>query len=145
MASRSRPAASIDTASRLRPTDSSQVARQVLYTINHYKTGEPGDTETTLTSDPTLPEPDIMALLVTGRTLQVTLLDVTADKRFHVGAAIDIGPGSQVYGNFSRGLFDEKFRKRAADWKRSSSTWPRRTRGLRTSPACASSMRWAMA
>ena len=31
--------------------------------------GEPGDTETTLTSDPSLPEPDIMALLVTGRTL----------------------------------------------------------------------------
>jgi len=33
-------------------------------------TGEPGDTETTLTSDPALPEPDIMALLVTGRTLE---------------------------------------------------------------------------
>ena len=32
-------------------------------------TGEPGETETTLTSDPALPEPDIMALLVTGRTL----------------------------------------------------------------------------
>ena len=32
-------------------------------------TGAPGETETTLTSDPTLPEPDIMALLVTGRTL----------------------------------------------------------------------------
>ena len=32
-------------------------------------TGTPGDTETTLTSAPTLPEPDIMALLVTGRTL----------------------------------------------------------------------------
>jgi outer membrane protein assembly complex protein YaeT len=32
-------------------------------------TGEPGDTETTLTADPALPEPDIMALLVTGRTL----------------------------------------------------------------------------
>ena len=31
--------------------------------------GEPGSTETTLTSDPSLPEPDIMALLVTGRTL----------------------------------------------------------------------------
>ncbi len=31
--------------------------------------GEPGETETTLTSDPALPEPDIMALLVTGRTL----------------------------------------------------------------------------
>ena len=31
--------------SDLRPTDSSQVARQVLYTINHYKTGEPGDTQ----------------------------------------------------------------------------------------------------
>ena len=31
--------------------------------------GEPGDTETSLTSDPSLPEPDIMALLVTGRTL----------------------------------------------------------------------------
>ncbi len=32
-------------------------------------TGEPGDTDTSLTSDPVLPEPDIMALLVTGRTL----------------------------------------------------------------------------
>jgi outer membrane protein assembly complex protein YaeT len=32
-------------------------------------TGTPGDTETTMTSAPTLPEPDIMALLVTGRTL----------------------------------------------------------------------------
>ena len=32
-------------------------------------TGTPGDTETTLTSSPSLPEPDIMALLVTGRTL----------------------------------------------------------------------------
>ena len=32
-------------------------------------TGTPGDTQTTLTSDPSLPEPDIMALLVTGRTL----------------------------------------------------------------------------
>ncbi|MCA1585910.1 MAG: translocation/assembly module TamB domain-containing protein, partial [Acidobacteria bacterium] len=31
--------------------------------------GSPGDTETTLTSTPSLPEPDIMALLVTGRTL----------------------------------------------------------------------------
>jgi outer membrane protein assembly factor BamA len=32
-------------------------------------TGEVGDTEMTLTSEPALPEPDIMALLVTGRTL----------------------------------------------------------------------------
>jgi outer membrane protein assembly complex protein YaeT len=32
-------------------------------------TGTPGDTETVLTSDPSLPEPDIMAMLVTGRTL----------------------------------------------------------------------------
>ena len=29
----------------------------------------PGETETTLDADPALPEPDIMALLVTGRTL----------------------------------------------------------------------------
>jgi len=43
-------------------------------TAGHYDVvvavnGEPGNTESTLTSDPTLPEPDIMALLVTGRTL----------------------------------------------------------------------------
>ena len=39
------------------------------YDITVAVTGEPGKTETTLTSEPTLPEPDIMALLVTGRTL----------------------------------------------------------------------------
>ncbi len=39
------------------------------YDIAIEVTGTPGETETTLTSDPTLPEPDIMALLVTGRTL----------------------------------------------------------------------------
>jgi outer membrane protein assembly factor BamA/autotransporter translocation and assembly factor TamB len=39
------------------------------YDVTLAVTGEPGDTESTLTSNPTLPEPDIMALLVTGRTL----------------------------------------------------------------------------
>lgn len=39
------------------------------YDVTLAVTGEPGNTETTLTSDPVLPEPDIMALLVTGRTL----------------------------------------------------------------------------
>jgi outer membrane protein assembly complex protein YaeT len=39
------------------------------YDITIAVTGAPGDTETTLTSSPTLPEPDIMAMLVTGRTL----------------------------------------------------------------------------
>ena len=39
------------------------------YDITIAVTGTPGDTETTLTSSPTLPEPDIMAVLVTGRTL----------------------------------------------------------------------------
>ena len=39
------------------------------YEVTIVVTGEPGETETTLTSSPTLPEPDIMALLVTGRTL----------------------------------------------------------------------------
>ena len=39
------------------------------YDITLAVTGTPGETETTLTSDPTLPEPDIMAMLVTGRTL----------------------------------------------------------------------------
>jgi outer membrane protein assembly factor BamA len=39
------------------------------YDITIAVTGTPGDTKTTLTSDPTLPEPDIMAMLVTGRTL----------------------------------------------------------------------------
>ena len=39
------------------------------YDITIAVTGTPGDTQTVLTSDPTLPEPDIMAMLVTGRTL----------------------------------------------------------------------------
>jgi outer membrane protein assembly complex protein YaeT len=39
------------------------------YDITLAVTGTPGETETTLTADPTLPEPDIMAMLVTGRTL----------------------------------------------------------------------------
>jgi outer membrane protein insertion porin family len=39
------------------------------YDIDIAVTGTPGDTQTTLTSDPNLPEPDIMAMLVTGRTL----------------------------------------------------------------------------
>ncbi|HEX6162086.1 MAG TPA: translocation/assembly module TamB domain-containing protein, partial [Vicinamibacterales bacterium] len=40
------------------------------YDITLAVTGEPGDTETTLSSSPPLPEPDIMAMLVTGRTLE---------------------------------------------------------------------------
>src|SRR4029453_13373397 len=39
------------------------------YDITVAVTGTPGDTDVTLTSDPELPEPDIMAMLVTGRTL----------------------------------------------------------------------------
>jgi outer membrane protein assembly factor BamA/autotransporter translocation and assembly factor TamB len=39
------------------------------YDITLGLSGVPGDTDTTLTSSPSLPEPDIMALLVTGRTL----------------------------------------------------------------------------
>ena len=39
------------------------------YDITLEVTGTAGDTETTLTSEPSLPEPDILALLVTGRTL----------------------------------------------------------------------------
>lgn len=39
------------------------------YDVTLGVTGEVGATETTLTSNPALPEPDIMALLVTGRTL----------------------------------------------------------------------------
>ena len=39
------------------------------YDITVQASGTPSNTETTLTSDPVLPEPDIMALLVTGRTL----------------------------------------------------------------------------
>jgi outer membrane protein assembly factor BamA len=39
------------------------------YDITLEVAGTPGETETTLTSDPSLPEPDILALLVTGRTL----------------------------------------------------------------------------
>jgi outer membrane protein assembly complex protein YaeT len=40
------------------------------YDITIAVTGLPGETETSLTSVPTLPEPDIMSLLVTGRTLE---------------------------------------------------------------------------
>jgi outer membrane protein assembly complex protein YaeT len=40
------------------------------YDITIAVTGVPGETETSLSSDPTLPEPDIMSLLVTGRTLE---------------------------------------------------------------------------
>jgi outer membrane protein assembly complex protein YaeT len=40
------------------------------YDVTVAITGTAGKTETTLTSEPTLPEPDIMALLVTGRTLE---------------------------------------------------------------------------
>ena len=39
------------------------------YDITLAVSGEPGNTETTLTSSPSLPEPDIMAMIVTGRTL----------------------------------------------------------------------------
>ena len=39
------------------------------YDITLAVTGAVGETETSLTSEPSLPEPDIMALLVTGRTL----------------------------------------------------------------------------
>jgi outer membrane protein assembly factor BamA len=39
------------------------------YDITITISGTPGETETAFTSDPILPEPDIMALLVTGRTL----------------------------------------------------------------------------
>lgn len=39
------------------------------YDVTLGVTGDVGATETTLTSNPSLPEPDIMALLVTGRTL----------------------------------------------------------------------------
>ena len=39
------------------------------YDITLEVTGAPGETETMLTSDPSLPEPDILALLITGRTL----------------------------------------------------------------------------
>jgi outer membrane protein assembly complex protein YaeT len=39
------------------------------YDITIEATGKPGDMQTTFSSDPSLPEPDIMALLVTGRTL----------------------------------------------------------------------------
>ena len=39
------------------------------YDVTVTVTGTPGNTETTLTSVPSLPEPDIMARLVTGRTL----------------------------------------------------------------------------
>jgi outer membrane protein assembly complex protein YaeT len=39
------------------------------YDVTIAVSGTPGETETSLTSNPVLPEPDIMAMLVTGRTL----------------------------------------------------------------------------
>src|SRR5437773_12466348 len=39
------------------------------YDITLQVSGSPGKTESTLTSAPTLPEPDILAVLLTGRTL----------------------------------------------------------------------------
>ena len=39
------------------------------YDVTLTVSGEPGNTETTLSSNPPLPEPDIMAMIVTGRTL----------------------------------------------------------------------------
>ncbi len=39
------------------------------YDVRLQVLGEPGKTETTLTSDPSLPEPDILAILITGKTL----------------------------------------------------------------------------
>lgn len=40
------------------------------YNVRLQISGYPGMTETTLTSDPPLPEPDILALLITGRTVE---------------------------------------------------------------------------
>jgi outer membrane protein assembly complex protein YaeT len=40
------------------------------YEITLQVSGPPGDTETTLTSDPSLPEPDILAILITGKTME---------------------------------------------------------------------------
>jgi outer membrane protein assembly complex protein YaeT len=40
------------------------------YDIRLQISGEPGKTQTTLTSDPELPEPDILAVLVTGKTME---------------------------------------------------------------------------
>ena len=65
-------------------------------------TGEPGKTETTLTSDPPLPEPDILAVLLTGRRLdelrgnegEVARNQVLSYLTGRVGGAI----GSQIAG-----------------------------------------------
>lgn len=55
---------------RILPSFDLQLATEARnYDITLAVSGMPGDTETTLTSSPSLPEPDIMALLVTGRTL----------------------------------------------------------------------------
>jgi outer membrane protein assembly complex protein YaeT len=40
------------------------------YDITLQISGQPGETETVLTSDPPLPEPDILAVLVTGKTME---------------------------------------------------------------------------
>lgn len=49
------------------------------YDIRLQVLGEPGKTETTLTSDPSLPEPDLLAILITGKTL-----DQMRGQEFHV-------------------------------------------------------------
>ncbi len=55
---------------RITPSlDTSLTTSASNYDVTLAITGEPGKTETNLTSSPVLPEPDILALLVTGRTL----------------------------------------------------------------------------
>jgi hypothetical protein len=71
-----------------------------MYDITIAVTGTPGDTETTLTSSPTLPEPDIMAVLVTGRTLDQMRGEEYEVARAQVLSYLAGGVGSSM----SRGL-----------------------------------------
>ena len=79
------------------------------YDITLAVTGTPGETETTLTADPTLPEPDIMAMLVTGRTLDEMRgeeYEVAREQVLvvsHRPRRIDVGPRHRARFRLERG------------------------------------------
>ncbi|MBI2839835.1 MAG: translocation/assembly module TamB domain-containing protein [Acidobacteria bacterium] len=70
------------------------------YDIAIVVTGTPGHTDTTLSSDPVLPEPDIMSLLVTGRTLEemrgAELEVAKAQALSHLGGRIGSSFGRRI-------------------------------------------------
>lgn len=78
------------------------------YDITLAVSGEPGNTETTLTSSPPLPEPDIMAMIVTGRTLDQMRGEEYDVAREQVMSYLTGRVGSTIGRNFERATgFDE--------------------------------------